>query len=265
MQEVINIEEFNKLLNKYLNKSYINNANRLIRDGNTFIEKGKLYYYEKDGSLLFFENCKDYYNLYYFISKLDLLIDICDLNLEKPIVADIIYSENNFDETPAKVLINANFEKYLTRSYKTLKLSQKDIEENNNIKFADKDEVNSIFEMQNKYIDKYTGNILSKEELYKDVENKLILVMYEDKKIAGYLRFTVNNKNVSLDGLVIDGIFRGKGYSKQIVEYFIDYCSKEGYKKIDLWVRDDNVSALKLYDLFGFKKAKYKCDNYIKY
>lgn len=265
MKEAIkNIEFFNKLLNKYLNKDYVNNANRLIRDYRNFIENEKLYFIEKDNNLFFLEDCIEFYNLYYFVSRINSSVDIVDLNFEKAIVADVIYTESNLDEF-VPILIKSGFEKYLTRSYQTLKLNKKNVELNSDIKFATKDEVDFIFEMQNKYIDKYTGNILLKEDLLKAVENNLILSIYENNNCAGYLRFTVNKKNISLEGIAIDHKFRGKGYAKKLVKYFIDYFSKEEYNKIDLWVRDDNISALKLYEFFNFKNTKYKCDNYIKY
>lgn len=265
MKEAIkNIELFNQLLNKYLNKDYLNNSNRLIRDYRNFIENKKLYFIEKDNNLFFLEDCIEFYNLYYFISKLNLSVDISDLNFEKTIVADVIYTKNNLDEA-FPILIKAGFEKYLTRSYQTLKLSQKNVALNSHIKFAAKEEVDFIFDMQTKYIDKYTGNILLKEDLLKAIENNLILIIYVNNNCAGYLRFTVNKKNISLEGIAVDHKFRGKGYAKELVQYFIDYFSKEGYNKIDLWVRDDNISALKLYEFFDFKNTKYKCDNYIKH
>jgi ribosomal protein S18 acetylase RimI-like enzyme len=263
-EAIKNIELFNQLLNKYLNKDYLNNADRLIRDYRNFIENKKLYFIEKDDNLFFLEDCIEFYNLYYFISKINTSVDIVDLNFEKTIVADIIYIENNLDEA-VPILIKLGFGKYLTRNYQTLKLSQKNVELNSRIKFSAKEDVDFIFEMQAKYIDKYTGNILSKEDLLRATENNLILSIYESNNCAGYLRFTINKKNIFLEGIAVDRKFRGKGYAKELVQYFIDYFSKEGYNKIDLWVRDDNISALKLYEFFNFKNTKYKCDNYIKY
>lgn len=265
MKEAIkNIELFNQLLNKYLNKDYINNANRLLRDYHNFIKNERLYFFEKDNNLFFIEDCIEFYNLYYFISKINSSIDINILSFEKTIVADVIYTEKNLDEA-VDILINSGFEKYLTRSYQTLKLSHKNIELSSHIKFAGKEDVNYIFEMQNKYIDKYTGNFLLREELLKAVENNLILSVYENNNCVGYLRFTVNKKSISLEGIAVDHKFRGKGYAKELVQWFIDYFSKEGYNKIDLWVRDDNIDALRLYEFFNFKNTKYKCDNYVKY
>lgn len=262
MKTVSNIDLFNELLNKYLNKDYLNNGSRLIRDYKILIEKGSLYYTERDNYILFFEDCKEFYNLYYFVPKLNPSLDTADLNLKRTFVADVIYTGSNSDEASVH-LLNAGFKKYLTRSYRTLKLRPKDVKLSSNVKFAGRDEAELIFKLQNKYIDKYTGNILIQEEILEAVKNNLILCVHEGNNLAGYLRFAVNNKNVSLEGIAVDCKFRGKGYSKQLVEFFIDYFSGEGYNKIDLWVRDDNISAIKLYDFFNFKNTKYKCDNYI--
>lgn len=270
MKKVVeNIELFNKLLSKYLSKKYINNASRLIRDYNILISEGKLYYIERNNYLFFLENCKEFYNLYYFISESNLFVDKGDLKLDRPVVADEIYTDNKLNQA-VNLLLEAGFKKYLTRIYKTLKINEKNIYdikdiELNNVKFADKDDVDFIVYLQNKYIDKYTGNILSKEDILSSVENKLILGAYEGNDFAGYLRFGTNKKSIFIEGIAIGDNFRGKGYSKQLINYLIDYSFQKEYNKIDLWVRDDNISALKLYDFFGFEKTKYKCDNYIKY
>lgn len=280
MEQIIEIieivesnEEFSNLLNKYLSKDYINNASRLIRDYKALIEKEKLYYIEKDGYLLLFEDSEDFYNLYYFISKSNLSIDFEDLNLEKPIVSDEIYTGDS-TSISVNALLDAGFKKYLTRSRIKLKLSQKggqlvsdtfSDDKDNNVKFSNKDEIELIFDLQEKHIDKYTGNFLTKEDLLEEIKNNLILSIYEEVKFVGYLRLKKNKKALSLDGIVVDPKFRGKGYSKELVKYFIEYFSKEGYNEISLWVRDDNSSAIRLYNFFNFEKTKYKCDNYIKF
>ena len=264
MKQIVNNELFSKLLAKYLNKEYINNAGGLIRDYKFLIGEKRLYYIEKDNYLLFFEYRKDFYNLYYFISKLNLFIDTEDLNPGKPVVADEVYREDNLSVS-TDALLEAGFKKYLTRIHMFIKIGVKDVQLSDNIRFACEDEADLIFELQNKYIDKYTGNFLFKEEMVNEVKNNLIFSIYEGMNFAGYLRFRINSKSVSLEGIVIEPEFRGKGYSKELVKYFIDYFSKEGYNKIDLWVRDDNVSALRLYDFFNFEKTGYKCDNYIKF
>lgn len=267
MEQIVNNELFSKLLRKYLNKEYINNAGRLIRDYKGLIEKHTLHYIEKENYMLFFEDREDFYNLYYFISKLNLFIDTGDLSVGKPVVADEVYKESDLSLSVG-ALLEAGLKKYMTRSYmllKLIKLDSAEVKLNNNVKFADKDEVNLIFELQNKYIDRYTGNFLFKEEILGEIKDNLILCIHEGTSFAGYLRFKTNNKNVSLEGIVVGPKYRGKGYSKELMKYFIDYFSKERYNKIDLWVRDDNISALKLYEFFDFEKNGYKCDNYIKF
>lgn len=267
IKQINNTELFSQLLGNYLSKEYINNAGRLIRDYKALIEKNNLYYIENGNYLLFFEDREDFYNLYYFVLKSDLFTDTKNLNIGKPIVADEVYREDKLSLT-RDVLLKAGFTKYLTRSHmqlKPIKCISKDMNFSDNVKFACKDEIDLIFELQNKYIDKYTGNFLFKEEMLKEIKDNLILAIYDGAEVVGYLRFKINNKNVSLEGIAIAPECRGQGYSKELVKYFIDYLSKEGYNKIDLWVRTDNVIALSLYEFFDFEKTGYTCDNYIKF
>ena len=60
----------------------------------------------------------------------------------------------------------------------------------------------------------------------------------------------------SLVWMYIDSKYRGKGFSKQLLQHIIDYAQgREDLKKIVLHVNETQESALKLYKKFGFKQV----------
>ena len=45
---------------------------------------------------------------------------------------------------------------------------------------------------------------------------------------------------------------RGKGVATTLINFFIDFAKKEGFKKITIQVMGSNPAALKLYNKLGF-------------
>lgn len=257
--------EFNLLIKKYISKKYLNNGNRLIRDYRSLIEENSLYFVENPNYILFYEDCGDFYNLYYFVDREHDHVNLEDVKCNKPIVFDEVIKNGDESSKVIKYFLSLGFKKYLTRNYRELKLGEKHFKLPEEVEFAFVDEVDLICNLQDSHIDKYTGNILPKKNMLRAIENKLVLSVKDKGKTVGYLRFLKEKKTVSLEGIVVDRDYRGSGLAKKLVEYFISYFSADDYKKIVLWVRNDNLGAEKLYDYFGFGSGKYICHNYIKF
>ncbi|RVU54811.1 GNAT family N-acetyltransferase [Anaerosphaera multitolerans] len=262
---VKNKEEFNILLNKFLTKEFINNGNRLIRDYKKLIEENRLCYVESDEYLFVYEDCGKFYNLYYFINRDCKKVSIDGAEFNKTIVFDEIYKGdfNNFNIVD--LFLNLGFEKYLSRRYKVLNLSKKEAVLPREVTFAKLKDLDTILDLQKNYIDRYTGNVILDLPMSEAIKNKEVLTIEKKGEVLAYLRFTKDKKTVTLEGIAVNENHRGEGYSKKLMEYFINYFSTGEYRKIDLWVRDDNIGAIKLYDFFKFEDGKYICDNYIKF
>ena len=87
-------------------------------------------------------------------------------------------------------------------------------------------------------------------------ENTLTYILKKDKWIIGYMSLQLQPKKdfIHLFHIFIDQSFRRKGFSKLLIQKAISYSKENSIPTITLFVNPNNQSAIKLYELFGFKE-----------
>lgn len=94
-----------------------------------------------------------------------------------------------------------------------------------------------------------------KREDFKDLlehDESVYMVILLDGFIIGAAGYTFNGFEGYINNVVIDEDFRGKGYSKVLMESLLDHGRKEGINEYTLEVRVSNTPAVKLYESLGF-------------
>ena len=82
----------------------------------------------------------------------------------------------------------------------------------------------------------------------------LSLVMKSDTKTIGYnILYSVADEAHILNIAVHPGS-RGKGCASRLIQYILDYFDGKGVHEFFLEVREGNLSAISLYQKFGFEK-----------
>lgn len=100
---------------------------------------------------------------------------------------------------------------------------------------------------------------LAEKQVNLPVENEAGFIVENEKEILGYswLSFFPGNekkKHVCSLGIVVSDKYQGKGYSKLLMDYMIEYAKGIGMKKIWLSVYPDNEIAFRLYKKsYGFE------------
>lgn len=89
-------------------------------------------------------------------------------------------------------------------------------------------------------------------------EGFLYIAAIYDNKIVGTLSFiSSNRKRIMHRGEMGLGILKeywGIGVGTALIDYFLDWTNNDGIiKKIELYVREDNIRAMNLYIKYGFK------------
>ncbi len=107
----------------------------------------------------------------------------------------------------------------------------------------------------------------SKESFLQElVENTLAeyYVLVLDDDIVGYGGMWLILDEIHITNIAIDTAFRGRGYSKTLMDALIDFGHANGYHHMTLEVRVSNVVAIALYEKFDFvsvgKRPKYYVD-----
>ncbi len=69
----------------------------------------------------------------------------------------------------------------------------------------------------------------------------------------GFICFRNVGEESELLNVAIAPSHRGRGFGKKLMEFYIDFCRHSGVKKYYLEVNPENVSAVRLYQSFGYQ------------
>ena len=118
-------------------------------------------------------------------------------------------------------------------------------------KFAAESQADEILEIMTNSFEPYTSALPEKKELLASIRAKEVLVAMEDDKMLGFLRFGPEKKVSVLWQVAVKEEARGKGIGKMLVKHWI-WQVKDSALRCQLWVRTDNPSAQRMYEMLGF-------------
>ena len=137
-------------------------------------------------------------------------------------------------------------------SYKQLILHSGNISDIE-IKYVETDkEITFSKELIENTFDKYTGDILTLDEVKSFVNNRNIICAYFEGNLCGILQFEIKNNVVWLGHIAVSSEFRGHGIANALVNAYIVNNAKNPNTRYQLWVIQDNTKAKTLYNKFGF-------------
>ncbi|ELE5892904.1 ribosomal protein S18-alanine N-acetyltransferase [Vibrio fluvialis] len=87
-------------------------------------------------------------------------------------------------------------------------------------------------------------------------------VMLVDETLVGYFYAQNIVGEVTLLNIAIDPQQQGKGYGRQLAEYFLDICEQAGAESAWLEVRESNQRAYALYSELGFNDIDRRVNYY---
>lgn len=142
------------------------------------------------------------------------------------------------------------FERYLQR--KRLFLSARKTEKAERaVSFAAETEAEQLLEMMRHAFEPYTSALPDLEELRRDLRQKRVLAAREGDALLGFLRFGREKKVSVLWQIVVAPDGRGRGIGSTLVQDWIA-LEREETARFQLWVREDNPPALRMYEALGF-------------
>jgi ribosomal protein S18 acetylase RimI-like enzyme len=89
------------------------------------------------------------------------------------------------------------------------------------------------------------------DTLKADISEHRVIAVREGENLLGFLRFGREKKVSVLWQIVVAPAGRGKGIGTALVKDWIA-LEREEVAKFQLWVREDNPPALKMYEALGF-------------
>lgn len=108
-----------------------------------------------------------------------------------------------------------------------------------------------IIEITKNNIEELENTFFNKEELISEFDNNpfaKVLALKEENVIVGYIYYSDIYDRLEINQFEINKEYRNQGKGKYLIQYLIDKEKKD----ITLEVKQDNYSAIKVYEAKGF-------------
>ena len=129
------------------------------------------------------------------------------------------------------------------------------------LNIVDFDNLELIEVVQNTFCDVYK----QKNELIKTIQSNpyvKICTYSVDKKIVGMIEYQDIYDRFELNNIFVLQEYRNSGIASSLMEYMINQGKNKNINNITLEVREDNISAIKLYEKYGFIKKAIRTNYY---
>ncbi len=260
MKKIESKIQLDELIAKFDGQKYKTNCFLLGSDFDNLILKSRLFYISEESVLFLIVKNEhfEFLNFYYYIKE---NAGFFDLKNDLPLVLELPFRGPNPPEFEIEFLRKIGFKEHILRYLMGLNLrlieeySEKNVHLNGSrIEVITQTELSeSIEEGIKNAFDYYTGDQLTKDQVEDCIKNGLILGVFKNSELAGFLRFYIKN-NVSWIGhIVVFREFSGFGFGNLLVDYYLNYNLIKGIKTFNHWVVRDNIVAEKMYNKFGFK------------
>ena len=130
------------------------------------------------------------------------------------------------------------------------------------VKKLTKFDVQKVYEMEEKYIGK-----CDMSSIEKTIESDTLsyYLLFKESDLIGFFECSIISPEAELFDIVIDEKYRGFGYSKILMNFFLEIAKKNKIETIYLEVNSINYKAISLYKKYGFIeysiRKKYYGDN----
>lgn len=122
--------------------------------------------------------------------------------------------------------------------------------------------INDVFDLEKQLIGDCSIDSI-KNSLSSDVLKYFVLL--KENEFIGFMECSIISPEAELFDIAIKKEYQGKGYSKFLMNYLLEYCKSKNCDTIYLEVNKINYKAINLYKKFGFveysERKKYYGDN----
>lgn len=252
-------QQLEDLLEAYSASFKWSNNYMLLEELKVYLQAEKLFLLQKSmESLVLLVQRDSFYRLYY---QTNLLEEIQSFAIDQAVVQELIYRGPKFyPQEEVEAWRQLGFEVHMGRDNYFLNskgLVSADLEDSEDLSWVKPIEGEADLlkadEMIRTYLDRYTGDILSMEELRGFSADGDLLGIYVENKLAGLVQGEFKNKVYWLGHMVVDKDYRGQRLSTKLLKAYLLKGLSLNCLQFQLWVLRDNEPALGLYKKYGFK------------
>lgn len=113
-----------------------------------------------------------------------------------------------------------------------------------------------IYAEENEYslnFEAYVANGLAEFYLNFDEEKDCVWICEDDEKIIGFLVLMHRSETTAqFRFFYLESEYRGIGLGNKLMQFFIEALKEKGYRSAYLWTTNEQETAAKLYQCYGF-------------
>ncbi len=212
------------------------------------MERGKVFRTEFSGGLYLLAEKERQFDLFYFLEQDAVPVSLPEL--QKPVILEQVSAERTGASPAPEEWKTVGFRRYLQR--KRLFLAAKNAgKESREITFCKENEQERIQTLLAESFEPYTSELPDAETLAADLREKRVIAARKDGSLLGFLRFGREKKISVLRQIAVLPAARGGGIGDGLVRDWLA-LEREDVAKFQLWVREDNPPALRMYEKLGF-------------
>lgn len=233
----------------YLSEKRRTNCFLQPEDWEGILERGKIFRMEFSGGLYLLVEKERQFDLFYFLERNTKPVPLPDM--QKPVILEQVSAERAGVSPALEEWEAVGFRQYLRR--KRLFLAAKNTgQENREITFCGENEQERIQTLLTESFEPYTSDLPDAATLAADLREKRVIAIRKDGKLLGFLRFGREKKISVLRQIAVLPAARGGGIGNGLVRDWLA-LERENAAKFQLWVREDNPPALRMYEKLGFQ------------
>lgn len=188
------------------------------------------------------------YDCYFFLEPTAVPAELPPL--QKPVVLEQVALERTGISPTQEEWEQIGFQPYLRR--KRLFCAAKAVEaEKRQPMFCREEEAPFLLDWMKAVFEPYTSALPDLETLRKDLREQRVLAARAGEQLLGFLRFGREKKVSVLWQIAVAKAARGSGIAEALVRDWL-FLEREQAAKFQLWVREDNPAAIRLYEKTGF-------------
>lgn len=232
-----------------------NNNYHYEADIQAWIEAGTLYMQEAPDALAFFHDVGTYYDLIYYLPAAP--VSAFDLSApDKPVLISQVFNrESQKLQDAADYWTAQGFAFYKASRHMTLDVSLVPDSPPYTLA-ATQEDAHAFAGLLQTYFNPYGDGIPTEEDLMQGIrEQRVCTWIAEPEGVpAGYMwtSLPIGNHTDNL-GISIYPRFRGRSYSRKIIQSFCTWCRDRDVKVMTLWVNQGNTTAERLYETLGYQ------------
>lgn len=266
MELLKDTEQLNNAVQKIKNsnKTFINNFVLSTDKLELYIKEKLVFITECNNSVFLFIKLHDYYKLYYFTKSYEYMVqDFNKLKFSSIIVCELL-NYGDVSEHELEMLQKCGFQYYssLINLQKMMKASTKSIQLPTSIVYAEKDDVNEIWQLLLNNFNKYVDINIIKNELEEYVDNDSVIITKDNGKIVAFCVYFIHKGKGEGRYLYVDSNYKDTMLGVMFMSYMLELLN--GAKYLSGFVREDNAYLFSFYEKLKFQYGNLKCMIYCK-